>query len=33
MSLIVLTTHLSRRRKDLIPAIKNIDLNRIGKIE
>ena len=33
MSLIVGVTHFSRRKDDLIPAIKNLDLSKIGKIE
>ena len=33
ISLIILFTHLSRRRKELIPAIKAIDLKKIGAIE
>lgn len=33
MSLIVGVTHFSRRKDELIPAIKNIDLKKIGQIE
>ncbi len=33
LSIIVGLTHLFRRKDDLIPAIKNIDLKKIGKIE
>ena len=33
MSLIVGVTHFSRRKDELIPAIKNIDLKKIGEIE
>ena len=33
ISLIILFTHLSRRRKELIPAIKDINLKKIGEIE
>ena len=33
LSIIVGLTHLLRRKDDLIPAIKNIDLKKIGKIE
>ena len=33
ISLIVGVTHFSRRKEELITAIKNMDLNKIGKIE
>tara|TARA_B100000700_G_scaffold321555_1_gene421052 strand:- start:13950 stop:14552 length:603 start_codon:yes stop_codon:yes gene_type:complete len=33
LSIIVGLTHLFRRKDELIPAIKNIDLKKIGKIE
>ena len=33
ISLIVGITHFSRRKEELVTAIKNMDLNKIGKIE